>query len=296
MNEKEKYSNSKIGDYDETCEWLYALKRIHRLVAKGEVAALLYGRGIHAGIDVFHDVRYGKLKHLAMTDGIDAAYAAFLKEYPRDLDEKRTQSTAKIIFQEYFEMHWDYPIDEVLATEQEQIIDFGDFDFIVKLDRIIRGHQGVSAMDTKTTSSWIANFIPTIRRLPQFTGYIKKAMELYGPSANTLIADIIHIPKPNKSGNIKRRDGSYMTDFARKQTTRTPMDFNEWERWVRKVVRRIRESTENNDWVQRCVSCHKWNHECAYLKACSTGLPMEKVVEWMKDRPLEYEITEPHEK
>lgn len=296
MNEKERYSNSKLIDYDDTCEWLYALKRIYKLVGVGDVAALLYGKAIHAGVDVFHEVRYGKLKHLSIADGIDAAYDAFLKIYPRDLDERRTLSTAKVIFQEYFANWWDYPIDEVVATEQEQVIDFGDFDFVVKLDRIIRWHQGISAVDTKTTGQWIANFVPTIKRLPQFTGYIKKLIDLYGPSANTLIADIIHVPKPNKSGNIKRRDGTWMVDLDRKQTTRTPMAFAEWERWVRKVVRRIRESKENNDWVQRCVSCHKWNHDCAYLGPCSTGLPLEKVVEWMEDRPLEFEKTEIHDK
>jgi hypothetical protein len=250
---------------------------------------LKYGKAIGYALDEFFDAW---IKRIPTPEAIQLSIDAFLRECPEDLDPKRTVSTAKAIIHAYYSHWWDYPIDRIIGSEVPLSIDFGDFEMWGKLDKIFDWQLGITAMDHKTTSYWLSNFMGKIRDSHQFTGYIAILMQLHGSSANRMLVDAIFIPTPNTKGEITRRDGTSMLDFDRQTTNRTPMEVEEWKDWVEQTVDHIKTSEANERFVQNKSACWNFNRKCPYYEACESFLPCENAAKWMLDREADYRVEE----
>lgn len=261
-------------DYSMLCEyhkcnrkfWLHYMCDLINIHGR---AALEFGSGIHVGCDV-----------MFKGGTIEEAIAAFKEIVPEDLDAKRTVENGSEILREYYKEYVAQPFDEVIATESSFMTKILDpltgetHEYWGKIDKIVRWAMGITVIDHKTTSMYMANFVKTIDRAHQFTGYIKIVQEKF-KDAYGLLVDAIHVPKRLKNGTLN-------TQFTRIPSSRIDHDFDEWEKWVLTTIRRIQLDKKENVWAKADIPeiCHGFNTTCPYSELCAMPYPIDQLVDY----------------
>jgi hypothetical protein len=272
---EEIYDNSKLVCFSEECEAKYFFKYEKNLVPNAPEAALAFGQGIHAMCDQ-------KFKGKALEKGL----SAFLTAYPKSLDEKRTVALGEQICRDYYQRYENEPFDEVIFVEGwKEIVLEGGIRIGGRIDKLVKWLYGITPVDHKTSSKYLSQAILALRMKYQFTGYLKILKEYMEGVGDSLLVDLIHVPRPLKTKVAQ-------TDFCRELTPRGEFDYKRWEEWVVRTVEGIRRARE--DGVYRCFDndCDSWNRVCPYKVLCEMPMGMEDTAAWAKKRVEEWKVSE----
>jgi len=236
------------------CARSFYFRDVRHLVNTGRRAPLEFGSGIHEACDQFF---LGK--------PVEDAIEAFRKLVPEDLDEKRTVATGEAIIRDYYREYAEQPF-EVISVEGMYHTELpGSIDYYGKIDKVLKWHYGISAMDHKTTSIYLAQYTKMAEYTHQFPGYAYILREQYGDEAHDFLVDAIHVPRALKSGEVK-------TQFTRIPINYTDHHFDEWKTWVTATVGLMNQCEDNNTYPQERARCSDFNSTCEYAELCA--LPM----------------------
>lgn len=236
------------------CPRYFYLRDVVGLQNTGKRTPLQYGTGIHKACDMrFAD------------KPVDEAIAAFKKIVPEDLDEKRTVATGIQIIRDYYKEYATQPFDEVLGIELMEKVDLTapdgtEIEYYCKLDKLVKWIYGITPIDHKTTSIYIAQYTKMAESTHQYTGYIYTIQQKY-PDAHDLLIDAIHIPRALKSGEVK-------TQFTRIPVARTEEHFREWKDWVYLAVSQMQKFAAEDNYPQEKARCWDFNSACEFKELC----------------------------
>lgn len=255
-----KYDYSMLDDFARCPLYYYFAHILHRRKIKSD-AAQQYGKYIGKACDCFF-----------RGEPLEKALGEFLLGVPEDLDEKRTLKTAELIIREYYNRYKLQPFDEIMGAELMLNLPINDeILFWGRLDKLIKWAYGISAIDHKTTSYYISEYVKRIDRMYQFTGYNALLKSLF-PDSYGVIVDIIYIPRPLKTKPIEPQ-------FDRVTVIKNEKQIEDWKHWVCNLHNQIK----NGICFEQYRSCYDYNKACPYLSVCENPISLEEKTVYIRE-------------
>jgi hypothetical protein len=196
--------------------------------------------------------------------------AIFLTNYtddPTDLKEIRTVDRGLELLVQYLNK-WKREPFKTVAVEQTFELPMGIFKYIGRIDLIINWGDVWMTVDHKSTSRFGLLFDSSFKLSGQFTGYMLGASAITGHEITNAMANALRI-------TTKIDDSS----FARIFTTRTPVEFEEWQRQVEYQAQTILAMRAANLFPKNApFACGAYNRICDYYPLCVAAPEQREVL------------------
>lgn len=239
------------------CPTKYKLTYLDGLATKENEKSkhhMLWGAGIHCGLEAYYKgLPFSKME------------AAFLSEYPKDLDEEDTAKTVVSgieVLRQYVAFYGETDkVWEVVGTEELGSIEIGGEDHDLHIDLVARHRQTgeLYFWDHKTSGKEpSATYWKSYELSGQVTRYTAFLQEKFGECAGCWINGIFvkNLLRKNKYGE----GPGLVVKFSRQMFQRTPQQIDYWrksdEGWMRLI--------------EHCKATDTWplalNTLCAYCE------------------------------
>lgn len=287
MTDLERFDNSKLTCFAQDCEFKYFLRYENNIVpANLREMALEFGKRAHSMCDkMFAGESLDKALEVwgSFEDAVD-------EESGKLLDERRTKRAGELLAKEYYATWENSPFEEVLSIEQWLEMNFKDFIFGGRIDKRVRWMFGVTPIDHKTTTGYLSEYFDDAAKKHQYTGYVTICKEHFEDSADSLLLDVMYVPKFLKTKEPQ-------TDFKRVLTDRTAFQIAKWKKFVDATVHDIWRARERGIWRKFDNCCKSWNKKCPYMTTanrtglCDLEMSNQEIVEFAKTS-VDYKVEE----
>jgi len=261
------------------CPMQYYYRYICGLVRERLNPATTYGGAFHKAWNIM----YQQMKH-GQAPEKKTIIGEFVKAYPSDLDETRTIANGSLILDQYIDKFFEEPF-EVIATESGFCIDLGAFDFIGRMDGVIKWLDRILVLENKTSmrpSAVLKEFEYGIQSI----GYAFAAHMLGYDDCQGVLLNVTAVNMPKTEGAMKRWETER---FTRKIVTVDERQEAQFYYLLNKTI----EDVWNERFFPNLTGCSLYG-ECEYSSICKHGWELTKdfyqVEEWnplSESEPLE---------
>lgn len=273
--------NSQILSYS-NCQlsWMFKYQLGLKRIEEGETEHHRnFGKAIHSALEAWFTM-----------PSAEAAFVAFRKDYPDQLDENdlcKTQANGILLLEKYFEKWASDPIKyEILGVEERIDFQVGSHPFCAKIDTVVKDKKygQIFGLEHKTTGkalnfNYWAKYNPNSQLCAQTTAIKSK----YGDCAGIIVDAMSFGFRQRK---YKDEPAGFHCDLQRVEHNIRNEQLTIWEKSTIKTIEDIKRSMEFGSYAMNTDQCTF----CSYKSICQAGYTWSDDEELIR---LTYEQTDP---
>lgn len=269
----------------QTCRRKYDLRMNKGYTKKQELKPVHFGKAIHNALDSWY-------KDKDVAKAVDIFKANFTEDL--EIDDKRTNKMGEWIITNYDKQYRDQEHELVECERTFSIPLAQDFDFVGRIDKIVKWDGCHWVMDHKTTSSLGYTYFNMAEPNLQFMGYAWAGRQL-GYDIKGVIVDALLVAKgllPSDATTGTRKNPN-LVPFARYDVYYKQEHFEEWK----DTVTRIRHEISGCEgkvgaWYPNFDACVHFG-ECTYRRVCKED---QAIRQRILDQDYEIDMWDPLKK
>ena len=242
-----------------TCPMIYYYRYICGIVPAVPVSAPSYGKAFHKAWRELYRQQVSK-----ETQDVGKVLGEFLRAFPEDLDELHTRGNGTSILTEYVKHYKEEPF-VVIVTEAPFQVNLGAFDFMGRIDAIVRWYDKVLVMEHKT-STRPAAILKEFDYGIQPIGYVYASKLLGYEECEGVLLNVTAVNMPKTAQAMKRWEEER---FTRKVVTISEQELHTFHILVNLTMSEIWDGR----FYKNLNGCNVYGR-CDYYSICKYGWDM----------------------